>query len=273
MERQLMSNLRKVKTDLKYLNHLVTKNLKRIEMSNGCLDGKDEEFKGSWNLYEKLRKDLNNLNHDLFKELRELPMPKPDMSNSLYKNGIYSQTHIRPLQNEIERAIMYFNTLEKLSADNVSNVSQLTSLFLLVKRFHRIVRQLRKRHNNRQTIEIEDEYDVQDLFHSLLQIYFDDIRSEEWTPSYAGGTSRMDFLLKTERIVIEIKKTRQGLTQKEIGEQLIIDIEKYQSHPDCKTLFCFVYDPEAKIVNPNGIENDLSKPHSDIKVIVVIEPK
>ena len=42
---------------------------------------------------------------------------------------------------------------------------------------------------------MEDEYDVQDLFHALLTIYFEDIRKEEWSPSYAGGASRMDFLL------------------------------------------------------------------------------
>ena len=46
----------------------------------------------------------------------------------------------------------------------------------------------------------------------------------------------MDFLLKNEKIVIEIKKTRVGLTAKKLGEQLIVDIEKYQQHPDCKYL-------------------------------------
>jgi DNA-binding sugar fermentation-stimulating protein len=59
---------------------------------------------------------------------------------------------------------------------------------------------------NRNTIEIEDEYDVQDLFHALLKLYFDDIRPEEYTPSYGGSASRVDFLLKDEQIIIEIKK-------------------------------------------------------------------
>lgn len=44
---------------------------------------------------------------------------------------------------------------------------------------------------------LEDEYDVQDLPHALLLLYFDDVRAEEWTPSYAGKSARMDFLLKT----------------------------------------------------------------------------
>lgn len=64
----------------------------------------------------------------------------------------------------------------------------------IFERFHKIVRQLRIRHSNRATLEVEDEYDVQDLLHALFQLYFDDIRPEEWTPSYAGGSRRIDFL-------------------------------------------------------------------------------
>ncbi len=121
--------------------------------------------------------------------------------------------------------------------------------------------------------EIEDEYDVQNLLHELLEIHFDDIRPEEWTPSYAGGASRMDFLLKKEGIVIEEKKTRKGLGAKELGEQLIVDIAKYRRHPDCRCLICFAYDPEIRIANPKGIENDLNREHEGLKVIVIIAPK
>ncbi|PYE41666.1 hypothetical protein HUB98_24220 [Paenibacillus barcinonensis] len=143
----------------------------------------------------------------------------------------------------------------------------------LCNRFHLISRQIRSRHANRETLNIEDEYDVQDLFHALLTLYFDDIRPEEWTPSYAGSGSRVDFLLKQENIIIEIKKTRKGLVAKEVGEQLMIDILRYQAHPNCKTLICFVYDPEGRIGNPKGIENDLSKTHEGIDVQVIITPR
>ncbi len=139
-------------------------------------------------------------------------------------------------------------------------------------RFHLIARQLRSRYNNRSTLDITDEYDVQDLIHAILMLNFDDIRAEEWTPSYAGKCARMDFLLKTEQIVIEIKKTRRGLTEKELGGQLIEDIARYKTHPDCKLLLCFVYDPEGLIANPRGIENDLRRVDSDMPVEVVIRP-
>jgi hypothetical protein len=81
-------------------------------------------------------------------------------------------------------------------------------------RFHLITRQLRTRYNDRETIDIQDEYDVQDLFHALLHLDFEDIRPEEWAPSNAGKSTRVDFLLKSERIVVEIKKLVKDLVQK-----------------------------------------------------------
>ena len=154
----------------------------------------------------------------------------------------------------------------------VKDIEAIDKVKLLIRRFHKVVRQLRSRYASRNTIEIEDEYDVQDLFHSLLRIYFDDVRAEEYTPSYAGAASRVDFLLKKEKIIIEIKKTRQGLSAKQIGEQLIIDSQRYQAHPDCNTLVCFVYDPEGRVANPRGIEIDLTKELNGVLIIVFITP-
>ncbi|MGD1038492.1 MAG: hypothetical protein ABR878_15240 [Roseiarcus sp.] len=143
----------------------------------------------------------------------------------------------------------------------------------LAERLHAVVRQLRERRENRPTLDVADEYDVQDLFHTLLTIYFDDIRREEWTPSYAGGASRMDFLLPEIETVVETKMTRPNLSAKQLGEQLIIDIAKYKKHPACRTLFCLVYDPDGRISNPRGVENDLKEDKVQMVVNVMIVPK
>lgn len=166
--------------------------------------------------------------------------------------------------NEIIEAVDKCEDLDETSVYQIMRI---------LERFHKIARQLRSRYDERPTLEIEDEYDVQDLLHALLKLYFNDVRAEEWTPSYAGGSSRMDFLLKDEEIVIEVKKTRQTLKDKAIGEQLIIDIGKYAAHPGCKTLICFVYDPAGRIGNPKGLENDLNQMSKDgLQVITKIEP-
>jgi len=140
-------------------------------------------------------------------------------------------------------------------------------------RFHLIARQLRSRYGNRNTIEVEDEYDVQDLLHGVLRLHFNDIRREEWTPSYAGGASRVDFLLKAEQIIIEVKKTRKRLIAAEVGSQLLVDIARYKAHPDCRCLLCFVYDPEGRIGNPAGLETDLAKDENGFIVRVIVGPK
>lgn len=151
------------------------------------------------------------------------------------------------------------------------NISTEGTFDLIFNNFHKVVKSLRNRYNNRSTIDIDDEYDVQDLLFSILQMFFKDIRKEEWTPSYAGNSSRVDFLLKEEKTVIEVKKTRKAMKDKDLGEQLIIDIAKYKSHPDCKKLVCFVYDPEGRIVNPDGIIKDLEKDNENF-VKVYINP-
>lgn len=103
-------------------------------------------------------------------------------------------------------------------------------------------------------------------------MHFNDIRKEEWTPSYAGKSARMDFLLKEEELVIEVKMTRQGLSDKELGDQLIEDKARYKAHPNCKKLICFTYDPEGRISNPKGIQNDLNQKDEDFTVEIIIKP-
>jgi len=140
----------------------------------------------------------------------------------------------------------------------------------ILNKFPAFCRQLKKRYDGRATIEINDEYDVQDLVHALLTLHFDDIRKEEYTPSFAGASSRQDFLLKKERIVIEVKKTRQSLGARKIGEELLIDMARYHSHQDCDMLVCFVYDPDGWVNNPNGVISDLESKDNEGRVRVVI---
>lgn len=140
--------------------------------------------------------------------------------------------------------------------------------------FHRCSRQLLIRHSQRGTLKITDEYDVQDLLHAILKLHFDDVRAEVSTPKYAGGNSRIDFIINEHNIAIEVKKTRSNLKDKEIGEELLIDIARYQqSYSKINLLICFVYDPEGLIINPIGLEIDLNNTPSNIPIKTIICPK
>ena len=143
----------------------------------------------------------------------------------------------------------------------------------ICQRFPVFIRELSRRHNQREPFEVKDEYDLQDLLRAVLRVHFSDVRPEEWNPSYGDIQSRSDFLLKPERVVIETKMTRPGLSQRQVVEQLAIDKVQYQGHPDCKTLICFVYDPDLRLRNPVAIEDDLSDCAGGLRTLVVVRPQ
>jgi REase_DpnII-MboI len=150
------------------------------------------------------------------------------------------------------------------SLDSVKVVTMIGDRFVDVKR------QLLRRHDDRPTLSVADEYDAQDLVHSLLKVFFDDIRPEEWSPSYAGASARIDFVLPRYRLAIELKHTRPSMKTRELGEQLLVDVLKYKVHPNVRHLVCLVFDPGGHVANPRGVESDLSKPSEGLAVTVRI---
>lgn len=249
---------------------------------------KDDYAQKRWGNHEYYVKEINLLlrrAQALGVDCETTEIREADCDQVIHTSGTLVPGRSLPMEPSIASKIRKLREIVNATEKLLRKVAQVAGLDLnkesspiilvenLCSRFHTISRQLRSRKENRPTIEIEDEYDVQDLLHALLRIHFDDVRTEEWTPSYAGGSARMDFLLKSEQVVIEAKKTRKGLAARELGEQLIVDIEKYSKHPDCKTLICFVYDPEGRIANPRGVEIDLhSRSDEHITVIVYIKP-
>jgi hypothetical protein len=143
----------------------------------------------------------------------------------------------------------------------------------LCTRFPRYVWQLQRRHGGRAALAIADEYDLQDHLHALLRLHFDDVREEEWTPSYAGVSTRMDFLLKREAIVVETKMTRERLDERKLVAELLVDKEHYRKHPDCQTLICFIYDPDHRLKNPDAVIDDVSDDEPALRTLVVVSPR
>jgi hypothetical protein len=140
-------------------------------------------------------------------------------------------------------------------------------------RFHSVARQLRLRGEYRATLSVEDEFDVQDLLHALLRIQFDNIDTDEWTPSYSSGAPRTTLLLNDSRLAVIVKKTRPGLNAKDLSDQLQIDAERYRSHGRCTTLLCFMYDPEGRIGNPRSLEASLTSVSKSFVIDVLVAPK
>jgi len=146
---------------------------------------------------------------------------------------------------------------------------------LLVRKLPRAMHPLTHRRKGAQSLSFATEWDVQDLLHALLRPWVADIRPEEFTPSYAGSSTRMDFLLPKHKLVIELKFVRSKDHAKKVGDELIIDIAHYQKHSECRNLWCIVYDPNHLVVNPEGLKKDLEGPRSskegtvDVKVFLL----
>jgi len=241
------------------------------------VDSSEEDFRNeNYSPYEKYLEEYNFIlskfhEFELFDELMQIKeVPSGDKCDG------FQVTKIEIAKNReiVTASKKLLHRVKTYIGPDEIEINTIQTLELIFSKFHTIVRQLRDRYSNRTTLEVNDEYDVQDLLHVLLKIYFQDIRPEETTPSYAGSSKRMDFLLKSEKVVIEVKKTRKTLTAKEVGNELLVDIATYSEHPDCDLLVCFVYDPEGIIGNPVGLENDLTqKSTDDLEVFVYIYPK
>jgi len=145
-------------------------------------------------------------------------------------------------------------------------------LVQLLRRFPLMVRELQRRRTGREPMRVNDEYDVQYLLGGVLNLHFEEVLAEQWTPSYGGTQARIDFLLRAERTAVEAKMTRNGLGQREVIEQLVIDRDYYRTHPDCDRLVCLVYDPELRIAQPLSVERDLSV-ETPLPTVVVVTPR
>lgn len=180
-----------------------------------------------------------------------------------------------PLNDVTEAAAAYISALrirDRTLAPKAL-MDDLEKVLILCRRFPLMSDTLRKRYGRRPPLEMTDEYDVQDLLHGILRLHFDDVRPEEYTPSYAGKHSRVDFLLPRERLVVEAKMTRSGLGQKDVIDQLLIDVGRYSKMDHVDTLVCLVFDPERRCANPKGIENDVENSGGRLKVRVVVCPQ
>lgn len=143
-------------------------------------------------------------------------------------------------------------------------------LEVIVRGLRRAMHPLTHRRKSTQPLSFGNEYDVQDLLHAQLRPWITDIRPEEFTPSYAGSSTRMDFLLPAHRLVIETKMVRDRAHGKRIGDELIIDIEHYRRHPACAALWCVIYDPDQLITNAEGLKNDLQGARTSADGTVIV---
>ncbi|MCZ8227650.1 MAG: hypothetical protein O9249_00855, partial [Burkholderiaceae bacterium] len=114
-----------------------------------------------------------------------------DGMSNMYRSASYAC--VEEIRGAVAAVITRIDRNKNLFVEAVGPVSAskigqrlLDELDQTILRFHAVAVQLRDRYSGRPTLDVNDEYDVQDLMHALLRLHFDDVRPEEWVPSYAG---------------------------------------------------------------------------------------
>lgn len=115
--------------------------------------------------------------------------------------------------------------------------------------------QRRSRDRDGQCNRFEDEYDIQDALHSVLKLFFSDIRREDYVPNSGGASSRIDFHLPEISTGIEVKYATNKLKDKDIGDQISADIQRYKGNIQLESIVFFIYDPDSKLRNPEGLKD------------------
>lgn len=136
----------------------------------------------------------------------------------------------------------------------------------------KIIKNRRKDHLN---FEIKDEYDVQDILYVILKSVFPNLRDEDAIPKVGAKTTKIDLIIREERILVEVKMIKQkDANETHFIEELKVDIESYHECKWLRKLFCFVYDPYKKtkdisnFYDLNG-ERTKSEHNYNVEVIVV----
>lgn len=127
------------------------------------------------------------------------------------------------------------------------------------------------RRDAKELVTINDEYDAQDFIHMALRMLYEDVRPEEPTPSYAGSSSRTDFFIKQEKVVVEAKVVHKKQDATKIAKQLNDDILRYLAiKPNLTDLICVVYDLDGSMGNRKGFEKSFVDVNG-LKVHVIAE--
>lgn len=129
-----------------------------------------------------------------------------------------------------------------------------------------------ERTHDRASIPVRDEYDAQAFVHVALRLLYVDVRPEEPAPSSAGKASRIDFLVRDQRIAVEVKVTSPSHGERNIRKEIIEDKHEYRTHPHVTQLLVVVFDLFNKFSNPVGFEYDLSETVGGLRSVVVVAP-
>lgn len=201
------------------------------------------EYKNAFIKHLELVRDAKDIYYTIFNFLFELNI-ESDIQTAVSNLALQNLDIIDLLILEELRA--RFISQELLIVYN--NLTAIELVRRVLSNFGNSVKKItQNRRKGHELFSIRDEYDVQDILYVMLKPIFPKMIAEEPTPRVGMKYNKIDLLIKEEGIMIEVKMIKESDTdEKELIEQLKVDIQSYYRYTELKHLFMFIYDPQNK---------------------------
>lgn len=221
----------------------------------------------------QLSKEVLELNNDplsiLIKNIYDTNTVKETELNSALQS-ITSRTDIdvqsQILLEDIESTLLQTKFVNKNADEVVRDVLNNFS--------NAIQKIISGRRLNHPVFNIEDEYDVQDISYVILKSIFPNLREEDPIPKVGAKSTKIDLILREERILIEVKMIKaKDSNETHFIEELKVDFESYHECKWLRKLFCFVYDPYKKtrdVSNFYDLNGERTKGEHNFNVEVIV---
>jgi hypothetical protein len=195
-------------------------------------------------------------------------------TGDLFADGFIASRDIHKYSNLSKIESYVLGAIEKLKVgmipkDNV--LPSLNTVINILNSFPDIVSRLKFRRKGKNSLEIIDEYDVQDVVYVMLKGIFPTLQYEDPTTKVGPNSSRADFTIVDLGIYIETKYISEKGKEKTIHDECLTDIQKYGKQENCQKIIFFVYDSFKCIDNQYAFKSGIGTSHiSDGKEVEII---
>ncbi len=215
----------------------------------------------------------------------EIEIVDPNRSKSIkprigdvFHDGVFSVNHTGEQYTNLSKIYSYvLSAKEKINQGLIVRESILPSVNVLLSvlnSFPDVVSRLKHRRSGKSTLDINDEYDIQDILYVMLKGMFPTLQYEDPTSKVGPNSSRADFTILDLCVFIEVKHVSQKGKEKTVHDECLTDIQKYGKQEGCQKIIFFIYDPNKCIDNQYAYKTGLGTTQNidgkDVEIISLI---
>lgn len=143
--------------------------------------------------------------------------------------------------------------LRRITDDSLLSIAQLTP---------------RAKRINEETLQLQDEYDFQNLLYLTLKPWLPSLEREAVAIRYVGQEKIADFSLNDSSLIIEAKHIRDKNTESQVVKTLEGLAQFYKQNTNVKLLLFFILAEPGLIKDPAKIEHDFSSTQQQPVIVV-----